>query len=492
MIYRILVDGYTVHESGTNDKEYQASSSKLQLKVNKSGTLTFKVPAINAVYRNGNFVKLKSEVEVYMNDTLLWNGRILDTERDFFNNITVKCEGWLSILMDSVVRPTLSSSSGSSEEGTEEQQDSITVNPGTYFNQLITWHNQMVDSYKALTPYTKGWGSETYEIKDSSYDTTLDYFQSQFLNNEEIGGRVWVIGNKIYYYADGQEDENSQEIIFGENLLDLSEYIDSSEIYTCLIPIGKDDLKIGDPDYVSNANAVALYGKIFRSQSFSDIEDAETLRTEALKVLNKAVEEAVTLELTAFDLSLINPDFTTMKLGSLTRIISPPHGIDALFMCSAIDYDLCNPGNTVYTLGVNPSSLTDRQNKLVKNITGARRYNSDEKSKKVDIAYSIVSNRCTVNSIIFYVLDNAVFLSFDINASDNFTGRAVNLLTFASKYAPKSALKVIGTNTTQDADQQFIIVVPSSDSSGRIQVNAQALNIAQNDNLTCTASWFYK
>ena len=79
-------------------------------------------------------------------------------------------------------------------------------------------------------------------------------------------------------------------------------------------------------------------------------------------------------------------------------------------------------------------------------------------------------------------------MNFDIVSVGAKTGSAVNILSFESKYAPSSMIKVTGVNVTQSyADQQFDIT-----SNGYIQLNASTLNVANGDNLTCIISWIHK
>ena len=442
-MYRITIEASygeeVVHETACSNKEYLATSASLTKEVNKAGTLTFTVPYNNYAYSVGLLNQILGVVRVYRDGVLFWKGRIIDTQSDFFNNFTVNCEGWLSVLMDSIVEPipAISTYSGDNQTGdfgddsihgaalddfgddsggtggagdfgddsggtggagdfgddsggtgddsSEPSDDNpepyykyITIDPDIYFTELINLHNSKmhygtgttIRYDKRLTPRVSGTSyGGPFGIQAPNYETTLDHFQQNVLNNDEIGGKIWISGESdIYYYPDGLEPINEQEIIFGVNLLDYSKHIDASKIYTCLMPVGKDNLTI-DNKYLINSIAVNQYGYIYRTQQFSEIDNKTKLAEEAGKVLNKNIEEAITIDLSVFDLSLIDPNLTEIQVGSMTRVISTAHDIDTYYLCNRAEYDLCNPANNHFTLGESKDTFTDKHNKLLKETT---------------------------------------------------------------------------------------------------------------------------
>lgn len=551
-MYRVEVDGTIVHESNSNDHEYLAVSAGLTLEFNRSGTLTITVPPTNYAYKTGKMKKLVAVVKVYRDSRLVWKGRILDSSKDFLGRMTYKCEGWMSVLCDSVVRPE-----GDKDKG-------ITANPLTYFTQLISKHNSQVGILKSLTAHVSNFnpdtsthsrleigatgaevrllqtylnkiktynytvtvdgefgvatqaavimfqsnngltadgvvGNETWAALEAAvngttpmipasvtfpvgnYETTLDYIQANFLNNEEVGGRLYVVDSDIYYCADGTEPFSSQEIIFGENLLDLTEYIDASEVYTVLIPTGKDDLKLS-PDYVENQNAIQLFGRIVRHEDFTDIDNAATLRTKAIEVLNKNIDASTTIEISAFDLSLLNADVDSIELGTYTRILSPAHGIDKYYLCIGATLDLCNPALSLYSFGVNPDTLTMRQNRL-SNAVRRTAGNYASSQTTTNIGYEIEDGRVTVNSISFKRSNRMVSLSFNVKFLQVVQNSDPVILTFASDYAPTSQQNGIAVDETTETNYTLRVTT-----GGAIQVinNGQ---IAVNDIVTGSLSW---
>ena len=979
-MYQIKIgDDIIIHQSGSLDPDFLATSATLSWEVNRSGTLEFTLPPNNyALNLNPSpLVKLKNEVIVSRNGKWLWSGRIMDISRNFYNQVTFKCEGWLSVLCDSIVRPddnikatlttetipteftrlienhnnqievnkkfTLcllgfdetdsSDDEGSSDTPTpsstptlrpiheialevingdwgngEERRIRLT-NAGYDYDEVQTevnriWaeeddllysseetvlgdssedgtsntpsaaeiiacaesylgtttgsekHREIIVLYNSYTPLPRGhrmeyssepggyndpwcdafisaifikmnavsllggtecyvdshiaifqnrgiwlspgtspqvgdlitfdWNydeetdhiglitsiengvittiegnsgnegvvaNQTYNISDSnifgyarpqygsgsggstdredsgSYYQTLDYLMSEFVDNEDIGGYIWVEGHKLYYESEehrkSHKDENAQPIEFGVNLLDFSHFTDASEVYTCLIPEGKDGLLLNgkkrssgksgsksdtlygidcadqvldfknlnkkidviinsvtrqndvldqefetvyascqekniyigvykytyassaeqaaaearrivevldgrsldwpifydleeesspnipalgstvilemieafrsvvvgagysfgiycnqnwydnyipenakkydfwiakwgpndgtihedykptgvtnlvgwqyagdipdqpgiegladlnifynnyakkgsssgsyDPtvqDWIENEAGVAMFGKIFRQETFDDAEDVNTLRIMATERLNKAIIEATTIEMTAFDLSLLDVDTSMIKLGTYTPVLSPPHGIlintdesPYDFMCTSMSINLCNPGNSSYSFGVNQKTLTSRYNRLFNGLTngvkGITNYYITEQAAtttKTEIPYSIVGSRISFNRISFYRRDDTVRLVFSCTFLKK-VGPSSSIMKFDSSYAPADSQSSTAYDETTGVGYRAMVTA-----DGQLLV-VQDKVIAKGDVVTISMSWEVK
>ena len=107
---------------------------------------------------------------------------------------------------------------------------------------------------------------------------------------------------------------------------------------------------------------------LLEKQDFSDIYDPDTLLEEAKKYLQTCINLAITIELTAVDLHMIDVDINSIRLGDLVPCISTQHGIMSTFgdvstyyLVSKYELDLENPTNNKITLGRTISTLTDKQ-----------------------------------------------------------------------------------------------------------------------------------
>lgn len=438
----VTYEGTVIHATGSDSQQFLAIVAGLSLEHNKSGSLSLTLPPTNYALRTGKLKKLKSIIRVYRDfvrkDNLIWKGRILDSSRDFLGRVTFRCEGWLSVLCDSIVFPI---------QGLESDEK-ISKSPVDMFTALIEAHNAQMgdDSGKQFTVHTYGFEEEsvdevvaaathsqlsvgstgeevtllqtylnrlgftcgvdgifgtetknavvayqqskgldtdgivgtltwqaldsdmdtetpyvasTVEFPNGSYETTLDYIETNIIQNLEIGGSIWVEENDIYLYAPGYEGYAKQDIVFGENLLDFTEFVDASEVYTVLYPVGKDDLTLSG-GFVEAPNAIEMFGRIIRKEDFSDVEDVDTLQADATRMLADNIKANTTIEISAFDLAILNRDETAFKVGKNVRVTSPPHNLDAYYLCTAINMDLCDPSKNTYTLGISPETLTDR------------------------------------------------------------------------------------------------------------------------------------
>lgn len=157
-------------------------------------------------------------------------------------------------------------------------------------------------------------------------------------------------------------------------------------MFTVLIPLGAstigDDGEYSDPvgiaavngglPYIQDDAAVALYGKIWKSKTWNDVDDPAKLLEKA-KTYMKTGIAAQTLTLSAIDMHFMDGSAEAIRIGEHVRILSDPHGLDLTIICAKMDIDLQNPENTTYTFGETPRALTDHvaQTKdAVKTMTG--------------------------------------------------------------------------------------------------------------------------
>ena len=152
-------------------------------------------------------------------------------------------------------------------------------------------------------------------------------------------------------------------------------HISAEDVFTVLIPLGAEQedsdgnstgrLTISSVnngnDCIEDETAVSLFGRIWKVQEWDDVAVAENLLSKGTEYLKSGIEMAVSLSIKAVDARLLNVDTGRIKLGDQVRVVSLPHKLDKYFLCSKISYDLVNPENTNYTLGVAFSALTEKQ-----------------------------------------------------------------------------------------------------------------------------------
>lgn len=364
-MYKILCDGKTLHD--VRDPDYQVLSPKISLELNKTGNLDFGMLQTHPHVNDIN--KLKSRINVYEDDELLFSGRSLTDEKDFQNTGQISCEGELSFLLDSVQR--------AHDYGTETTEIGQADTNIEIFKRLIEEHNAQVEEAKRFTIGVIDIDSVTITKLATNYEKTWDFLGSNFLGKYDGYLRVrHENGIRYLDYVKQYGKVSNQVIRFGENLLDLKKYSKAEDIKTAIIPLGavvdnkNVDIKAANghdgTDYVYNQDAVNLYGWIYDKVDFSEVYDPDKLLEEANKYLQKCINLAITIELTAVDLHMIDVDINAIRLGDLVPCISTQHGIMSTFgdvstyyLVSKYELDLENPANNKITLGRTISSLTD-------------------------------------------------------------------------------------------------------------------------------------
>lgn len=371
-MYTIHVDGNLLYSPLLIDDGYLVLNPKLTLELGKSGSLTFLLPPNNPLY--DGIQKLKSIVIVYQDSEEIFRGRVLHDEKDFYNRKNVYCEGELAFLLDSQQRPYsfqgdipdlymefINSHNAQVEEEKRFYVGEITVtDPNNYINRSNVYYNNTWD-----------------EISDKLIASHGGYLRPRLRD-----------GKRYLDYVKAYGKVNSQVIEFGVNMLDISEYITAEDVFTVLIPLGfeqtdSDGNSTGrltiksvnsGKDYIEDDAAIALFGRITKTQEWDDVTVASNLLTKGRAFLNSGIEMAVTLTMKAIDLHLADVEVERIGLGDYVRVISLPHKLDKYFLCSKIVIDIVSPDKTEYTFGVTYTTMTEKQvgtTKVIQSTVGA-------------------------------------------------------------------------------------------------------------------------
>lgn len=338
-MYTIYADDALLYSPG--DEELSVLSPVLETQCNAAGTLTFVLLPEHPMY--SALHKMRTRIDVRQDDEIIWRGRVLETETDFYRQKTVTCEGELTYLVDSVLHPYKLADYDGTAAG--------------LFRLYLTRHNEAVSEAQQFQ--IGNVDIETLSsVENTGYANTWDEISDNLLDIH--GGFLRIRHEDGARYLDWTKESGdtcAQVIRFGENLLDLSEYVSASEVVTCLIPYaGQSDSKItiasvnDGKDYIEDAAGIALYGRIWGVTEF-DTKDASTLLEMAKKNLQKRLEETITITISAVNLHLLDVNAESFHVGNKVRVVSLPHGIDAEYTCTAISLDLVNPDQSEYTFG---------------------------------------------------------------------------------------------------------------------------------------------
>ena len=352
-MYRILCDNFVLHDAQMED--LKVIGAKCDLEVNKTGSLTFSIPPTHPYYYDVK--KHTSVIKLLRNDEILFVGRVLNDEIDFYNIKNVECEGELAYLLDSIQRRKEYHLDGGSENVIK-----------TYLSDLITIHNeQMSDKRKQFTigEVTVS-DPNNYLYRVSSYENTLGAINDKLIDS--YGGYILTRHSADTTYIDYVSEYSGtceQTIEFGKNIVDMTRYIKGEDIFTALIPLGvvseTDNQKrltidnISDQtsgtivkkgDYVYDSEAVKTWGWIWRVEEWDDVTVDTNLFRKAKEVLSANVSETFLIDLTAIDLNLLDVNIDSIKLGNKIHCISLPHATNQLMFVKSMSIDIDNPDNT--------------------------------------------------------------------------------------------------------------------------------------------------
>ena len=361
-MYKIYADDELIYDS-TNEK-YKIGKGSVGRENNKSGSFNFSLYPEHFYY--DNIVKMKTVIKVCKRDKIIFRGRVLNDDIDHWNIKNIVCEGELGFFQDSVIRPF--DFSGTPEE---------------LFTKFITEHNSQVDAFKHFKiGKVTVTDPNNYTVRENTaYESALNNLDKRCFNSE-LGGYLHISHDTeddiptISWLADF-EHTSSQPIEFGSNLKQFTKKTTASDIATAIIPLGaeveaedstKSKLNIKSVnnglDYVYDAEAVALRGWLIKPIDFSDVTDANNLKRKGEEYLQSVINQAITIELTAIDLSLLNKSIESYNVGDYIPVSSAPHNFNMTMLCTKQTIDLLNPANDTVTLGHSFSSFTEKSGKV--------------------------------------------------------------------------------------------------------------------------------
>ena len=347
---QLYVDDKLVYDSRI--KETAILGLKAQLGLNKGGAATITLPPTHPAYND--FISYKSLVTIYRDGVLRFRGRALYPSDDFNLTRTITCEGERCFLRDGIHRPYIYNDT-----------------PAHIFAAVIGLYNAQVEEFKQFAVGNiEGISNDAVVLENEeaeNFSSILDKLV------ELCGGYIVFTTNldgqrTINWYADIGYS-NQQMIEFGENLLDFSRTTANSDLATVIIPYGAKDestgvrLSIdginGGLDFIYDEEAVALRGMITKAVYWDEITTAEALLAKAQQYLNNSKNLISSLELTAIDLSLLDKNIDSFRVGDLIKVRSKPHGVlDELYQLTEQSIDFLHPQNDRVVLGKNTTSLT--------------------------------------------------------------------------------------------------------------------------------------
>ena len=359
MNYRLYANDELIFASDWADPEYQLISPIIKMEANKAGSVEFTILPRHPFYDTLSI--MKTRIDVYRDEELIFSSRVLSNDTDTYKQRKVYCEGALAYSVDSIFGPS---------KGTRTAEE--------HFRLLVDSHNTQVEDTKKFTvgSIEIDEKTESHIFGEDNYRETFSAIQSDLIDS--FGGYLRIrYENGIRYidYLKSYNTTSSQTIEFGQNLIDLMNKQTGEDLFTVLLPIGKDKLTIeaaGDPQkythngkYLENAEAIASYGRILKTEDFGDITDAGTLMEKAEKYMTdnyKGIPPELSIK--AIDLHQFYPTVRPFNLGDSITVKSPIHGVERVLICTAIEINIEDPSESQYTL-TDPNHIRLRKDRTL-------------------------------------------------------------------------------------------------------------------------------
>ena len=348
---QIMADGVLAYDSRLEDYDLQGLTVTRGL--NKGGTAEIIMPPGHPAYNM--FTSYKTIVEIYRDGLLRFRGRALYPSDDFYSARTVTCEGEMCFFQDAVSRPYL-------------YRDT----PAAVFTAVVGVYNEQVEAPKRFRvgTITVVDANDYIRLEHESAEPVSDTIKKLlgrcggylvFTTDPNDGARV------VNWYASLNYSSN-QVIEFGENLLDFARQGVNVELATAVLPYGAKDETTGQrltiesvnngQDYIEDAAAVALRGRIIRPVTWDDVTEPANLLRKAQQWLNDNRYIITSLTLTAVDLSRMDKNIDSFQEGDTIRAVSQPHGLDEDFLLIELTEDMMNPAGGQISLGKDVRTLT--------------------------------------------------------------------------------------------------------------------------------------
>lgn len=362
-MYKIYADSTLICSSAI--EELAVINPVVELEANTAGVFTFTMPPTHPYY--DRIERKNTLIDVYRDDDTepLFEGVCVAIDVDFYKQKKFTCEGDLSFLNDSTLRPSYQHDKTSRQllETYIAEHNSLVEPMKRFTVGQVTMH----DSNDSITCYTN-YNPTLTEIKEDLVDDLGGYIRLR----HENGTRY------IDYLADSPRT-NSQVIRLGENLIDLAQNLNTDDLATVIIPLGHtldtqsiaglderlniktaaaDTYHPAGKDYVYSTDAVAEFGWLEKVVEWDNVTTVAALLSKGEQYLRETQFENLIIEARAIDLGLTSSEFQKFRILDQIRVISPPHGLNRDFMLSKMTVHLNNPEQDTITLGKEEKNKT--------------------------------------------------------------------------------------------------------------------------------------
>ena len=346
-----------INEVSTNTNN--RVSGTIKQGINTINSFTFTILPNNVGYNLIN--PLSTLVKVLNTKTNKYEfiGRVLSLTNSMSSNGLISksyvCESELGYLLDTY----------------QSYEEIHNISVKGYLEKLIEVHNANTDISKRFVVGNVN----VIDNNDSlyryiAYDTTKKNIEDDLLN--KLGGELQIRYKDNIRYLDYLTEIGnvcSTEIRLAKNLKDIEQNADFNGYCNRLIPLGnklkttneegnevdtEERLTIEEVNnglkYIDDIESINKFGVIQGQVIFDDVTKAENLLTKGQKyLLNQRL--SVSNKINALDLSLLNIDIDSFKVGNYYPLIHEILGINDIVRVVEKSISIENPHNTSITLG---------------------------------------------------------------------------------------------------------------------------------------------
>lgn len=379
----------------------------LTREVSKGGSLSFTMTRDHEQYES--LQKMSTCITVEQDDKEIWRGRVLSHEADWYNRRVIYCEGALSYFNDSAITPF-------NYEGKLAQflQHLIDAHNQQCGNMKMK-RFELGTVTAALGDLVVHYGDRDSYGVGEDYGSTWDIIDKMVL--KVYGGYAYctynpATGNNVLNYCDQSFEADrlvNQTIEYGVNLLDFTEKTDTNSLFTRVYPMGSKhtveetkwkwkflwwgekytesheerygisgtdaatvnkylpkgysyrlDSSDGDCGWIQNDAAAQKFGIVSALGEYDTDSDNDTFAA-GVQDLQKNSLMVTSYTVKAVDLRDAGYDKDRLTFASYAHIISKPHSIDVIMLCTKLVEPLDQPDKKEYTFGMTRQTLTDRQ-----------------------------------------------------------------------------------------------------------------------------------
>ena len=432
-MYQLRYGQYILYDPrlATPEDKLLIRDPSVHLAVGKAGDMAFTLQPDHPYL--DNLRRMSGLVELLDGNLPIYRGRITRDTKDFYGAHKIETEGIMAALNDSLIPPF-----AFPDDFAEDADYQAAASGGNVVEFLFRWllagHNSQVFAEQQIKPGVCTVADPNNYIARSSteYLTAMEAIRGK-LSESSLGGylliRYEADGNYLDYYAE-LPLTNTQPVEFAANLLDLNSEVDGTQIYTAILPLGKDGLDLsalpdGDltDDLVKSGltiyskSGVAAYGRITRHIKWDDVTVASNLQDKAKAALaDNGLSMPETITCKAVDLGW-QDTVQHFRVGRMTMLASTPHGYNTAYPLMELSPDILNPGNTQITMGATKRTYTGSQIETERKTAERIDRTRQEMDTRIDSSATqvvqtthqqITDLQQNVNSIILSALENYV------------------------------------------------------------------------------------